>query len=107
MLAIRGLLNCPDEFKHHKQFFIELGLQTEIQKELMLSFLQVSAIEGNQKGVVEIKKNVFKLLYPDIKSSEEKLFEEAAKVFGEKDQVVRIGTAGNPLKTIPANFRNK
>lgn len=107
MLAIRGLLKCPDEYKHHKQFFIELGLQVEIQKELMLNFLHVSVAQGNEKAVVEIKKDVFKLIYPDIKSSEEELFEQAAKAFSNKDEIIKMTTVGNPLKSIPANFRNK
>ena len=71
----------------------------------MFNFLNVSAIQGNEKEIVDIKKHVFKLFYPDVKSAEENLFAEAAKAFGKEDEIVRMTTSGQTMKNIPTNFR--
>lgn len=71
----------------------------------MFNFLNISAIQDNQKEILEIKKHIFKLFYPDVKSAEENLFAEAAKAFGKEDEIVRMTTSGQTMKNIPTNFR--
>lgn len=72
---------------------------------MMFNFLNISAIQDNQKEILEIKKHIFKLFYPDVKSAEENLFAEAAKAFGKEDEIVRMTTSGQTMKNIPTNFR--
>ena len=88
-------------------FFTELGLQTETQKELMLNFMNVAAILNNIDEITKIKKEIFRLIYPDIKSEDEKLLAEASRVFNGKDEIMRVTANVKKTVSIPSSFRKK
>ena len=92
LLAARGLLKCPDDYKYLYFSFKEKGIDIEIMKEMLYSNMQGYLASKDFDTYNSTKKEITKLLFPDVESPEDKLIRTGNKVFSKNTKdVITIG----------------
>lgn len=91
LLAARGLLKCPDDYKYLYFMFKEKGIELEIIKEMLYNNMQGYLAAKDFDTYNTTKKELAKLLFPDVETAEEKLMKTAKKVFTDKSTTLKIG----------------
>ena len=97
LLAARGLLKCPDDYNYLYQIFKERGIDIELMKELQLANMNAYASSNNIDGFNTAKKEMMKLIFPDMESAEEKLMRTAKEQLGRGKEIVKIGKKGSKI----------
>lgn len=91
LLAARGLLKCPDDYKYLYFMFKEKGIDIEIMKEMLYSNMQGYLASKDFDTYNSTKKELTKLLFPDVESPEDKLMKTAKNVFKDKSTTLKVG----------------
>ncbi len=97
LLAARGLLNCPDCYTSLYLIFKESGIDIELAKEIIFSNMQNYVVAQNFEAYETAKKQLNKLLFPDVETQEEKLMRTAKETLSKGKDVVRIGKQGSKI----------
>lgn len=90
MLAARGLLKCPREYNFLLAILAEKGIDLELTKELFYNSMLSYAALNNSEKVENIRKDLLKVLFPDVKSSDEKLMQEVKQFIPDDGRKFRV-----------------
>ena len=97
LLAARGLLNCPSCYAYLYLIFKESGIDIELAKEILFANMQNFAAAKNFEAYESAKKQLNKLLFPDVETQEEKLMRTAKEQLGRGKEIVKIGKKGSKI----------
>lgn len=68
-------------------YFKEEGIKIELKKEYLYHDMLASASCSNGDRIEEIRKDILKLIFPESKSQDEKLFESVQKLANTNDKI--------------------
>lgn len=71
-------------------FMKEEGIKLELEKEIMFNLLQAHASLNRGSEVEEVKKEVIKTIYPDMKNKDEELMEQAKQTLDKYGDKLRV-----------------
>lgn len=104
LLASRGqLTEIPKEYSG-LLFALKIhGLSIELEKEFLNNLILEDVLNKSEKGIVEHRKSLIKLIYPDHKDEVESLKEQVSKMVQNGGGVTKMSLNGKTLSPEEVN----
>ena len=94
MLAARGALDrhVPDDYSSLLILFKLVGMDIEVDKEILRLLYDSALASQSYKNCDELRKDIRKLLFPDMKDEFTTLSEQVKTMVEKDGDVMRVGT---------------
>jgi len=83
-------LKCPKEHTFLLAILAEKGIDLELNKELYYNMMLTYGSLRKDEAVEDLRKNLMKMLFPDIKSNDENLMEKAKQLIPDSGEKFRV-----------------
>jgi hypothetical protein len=106
ILASRGLLDnhIPKEYTNLLTHLKIAGIDLEIEDKFYRMYIEIYSSIKNDKELDKIRKELFKLYYPDSKDSSETLAEELKRrIIEDPNKIMKMGVKGEKLDPSTVN----
>lgn len=81
----------PKEYNSLLSFFKFIGLDIELEKEILNNLILEDILNKNPKSLIERRKALIKLIYPDHKDEQESIMQEAQQKIMTGDKIIKMG----------------